>query len=143
MIRAQKECLKFLNINSIIATIKAPVMRKNNVPSKPNVMYLLKIWIINNGLNRPIVIITKDKPKRVSIPSASLIILNQNFISKYYFMHHMEVLLLTHLKLINHFQNFLVYPIKLIQNRLDENFHHNLDHPNETWQNLFHHQLLS
>ena len=132
MIRAQKECLKFLNIYSIIATIKAPVMRKNNVPSKPNVMYLLKIWIINNGLNRPIVIITKDKPKRVSIPSASLIILNQNFISKYYFMHHMEELLLTHLKLINHFQNFLVCPIKLIQNRLDENFHHNLDHPNET-----------
>ena len=43
MIRAQKECLKFLNIYSIIATIKAPVMRKNNVPSKPNVMYLLKI----------------------------------------------------------------------------------------------------
>ena len=132
MMRAQKECLKFLNIYSIIATIKAPVMRKNNVPSKPNVMYLLKIWIINNGLNRPIVIITKDKPKRVSIPSASLIILNQNFISKYYFMHHMEELLLTHLKLINHFQNFLVCPIKLIQNHLDENFHHNLDHPNET-----------
>ena len=48
-----------------------------SVGTKPNVMYLLKIWIINNGLNRPIVIITKDKPKRVSIPSASLIILNQ------------------------------------------------------------------
>lgn len=81
IILEQKLSLIFLKLYSITATNKAPNTRNNRVPSSPKVIYLLNICIIKIGLNNPLVIITKDKKKRVPKPFPSLNIFNQYLIS--------------------------------------------------------------
>ena len=53
--------LKFLKINSKVATASAPYKRKIKVPCNPNAIYLLKMCIIKIGLRSPIIVIKRVK----------------------------------------------------------------------------------
>ena len=52
--------LWFLKIISNVAAIRAPETKNSNVPCNPKAMYLLKMCIINIGLNRPNIVISTD-----------------------------------------------------------------------------------
>ena len=76
--------LIFLNIYSNTATKRAPDNRKNNVPWRPNAIYLLKMWIIKIGLNKPIIVIKKVNKRIVFRELLSFNMWNQNFIIFFY-----------------------------------------------------------
>jgi len=56
---------RFRKRNSNDATKRAPITKKYKVPSRPKVIYLLKIWIIKIGLNNPMKVIKSERTKTI------------------------------------------------------------------------------